>query len=76
MLKPVSASTRSSLLLILPLLASGCSIAVSSDAICDGTHVTRTEHATALYEDGGDRSVITGMLLIKQIDVACGDMMG
>lgn len=53
------------------MLVSGCASAVSQAAICDGTDASRTAHAAALAEDGGDRSVITGALLIRQIDAAC-----
>jgi len=44
---------------------------VSSNAICDGTAAARTKHAASLAEDGGDKSVVTGALLISMIDGAC-----
>jgi len=44
---------------------------VSDSAICNGTEASRTAHAAALAEDGGDNSVITGAYLIRQIDAAC-----
>jgi len=44
---------------------------VNDSAICHGTEVSRTAHAAALAADGGDRSVITGAYLIRQIDAAC-----
>jgi hypothetical protein len=57
---------------MMPILAaSGCVHAVSGDALCDATSASRTAHAAALAEDGGDRSVITGAYLIRQIDAAC-----
>jgi len=57
---------------MMPILAaSGCVHAVSDSAICHGTEASRTAHAAALAEDGGDRSVITGAYLIRQIDAAC-----
>lgn len=56
-------------ILTLPLV--GCANVVSDKAICAGTDASRTAHAAALAEDGGDQSVITGALLIQQIDAAC-----
>lgn len=53
------------------LLAAGCASAVNSNAICDGTAAARTKHAASLAEDGGDKSVVTGALLIASIDKAC-----
>jgi hypothetical protein len=50
----------------------GCVSAVSERAICDGTDATRTQHAAALADDGGPKSVVTGARLIRQIDAACG----
>jgi hypothetical protein len=50
---------------------SGCASVVSSNAICDGTAEVRTKHAASLSEDGGDKSVVTGALLINMIDRAC-----
>jgi hypothetical protein len=55
----------------LTMLASGCAGVVSETAICDATTASRTDHAAALAADGGDRSVVTGALLIRQIDAAC-----
>jgi hypothetical protein len=52
-------------------LAAGCTNAVSGEAICDATAASRTAHAAALAEDGGDRSLITGAYLIRQLDAAC-----
>jgi hypothetical protein len=45
--------------------------AASPEAICDGTEISRTEHAAALVADGGPRSVATGARLIRQIDAGC-----
>lgn len=50
---------------------SGCANVVSSNAICDGTAAARTNHAASLSEDGGDKSVLTGAILIASIDRAC-----
>jgi len=55
----------------LMLLASGCTIAVSNSALCDGTAAARTEHAAALAVDGGDASVVTGARLIMMLDAGC-----
>jgi hypothetical protein len=49
-----------------------CTSVVNQAAICDATSASRTAHAAALAEDGGDRSVVTGALLIQQIDAGCG----
>ena len=64
---------------ILILAAAGCvnvgkPTGPDGSAICDGTRTSRTAHAKALAEDGGDASVLTGMQLISQIDAACGMM--
>ncbi len=56
---------------MLTLPALGCTTAVSGDALCGGTAAARTEHAAALADDGGDRSVVTGAHLIRLIDAGC-----
>ena len=56
---------------ILMMTVTGCVSAVSDSAICDGTKLSRTEHAAALAKDGGNQSVVTGARLIRQIDAAC-----
>ena len=62
------------LLGMIPLFfVTGCAIAVSEPAICDGTALVRTEHAAALAKDGGDASVVTGAKLIRMLDAACKD---
>lgn len=62
------------MLAMIPMFfVTGCEIAVSDSAICDGTSADRTAHAAALALDGGDRSVTTGALLIRKLDAACGD---
>ena len=71
MQKPASASTKLILATILMPLVAGCTNVVSGKAICDATAKNRTAHAAALAEDGGDKSVITGAYLIRQIDAAC-----
>ncbi len=62
----------SSLYLTLTLLVSGCASALNDTAICDGTAQSRTAHAAALVADGGPQSLVTGALLIQQIDAGCG----
>lgn len=49
----------------------GCTSAVNSNAICDGTASARTKHAAALAKDGGNESVVTGAKLILMIDISC-----
>jgi hypothetical protein len=71
MQKPASASTKLILATILMPLAAGCTNVASGEAICDATAASRTAHAAALAEDGGDKSVITGAYLIQQIDAGC-----
>ena len=53
------------------LLVSGCANALNDSAICDGTAQSRTSHAAALAADGGAQSLVTGALLIRQIDAGC-----
>lgn len=64
-------STRLGLCLILMLLLNGCGNAPNQSAICDGTAQSRTAHAAALVADGGPQSMVTGALLIRQIDAGC-----
>ena len=56
---------------MLTMLVSGCVRGLSDSAICDGTDALRTVHAKALVADGGDRSVVTGQVLIATIDAGC-----
>jgi hypothetical protein len=53
------------------MLVSGCAIATSEQAICDGTERLRDFHTEALIEDGGSQSVITGSALLDALDRAC-----
>jgi len=62
---------KSMLATILILPVGSCLNVVSETAICDATAASRTDHAAALAADGGDRSVVTGAVLIMQIDAAC-----
>ncbi len=64
-------STQLGLCLTLMLPLSGCGNAPSNAAICDGTAQSRTSHAAALVADGGPHSMVTGALLIQQIDAGC-----
>jgi len=58
-------------MLAITLMLSGCATVPNSEAICDGTAQSRTAHAQALVEDGGPQSLVTGALLIQQIDAGC-----
>jgi hypothetical protein len=61
------------LVLLMPLLLLiSCATAPSTNAICDGTIQSRTNHAASLAADGGPLSLVTGALLIQQIDAGCG----
>lgn len=71
MLTQLRGWTRSAICLTLTLLVSGCATAPNNAAICDGTAQSRTSHAAALVADGGAQSLVTGALLIRQIDAGC-----
>ena len=59
-------------LLLTPIwLAQACA-PVSENALCTASVLPMSEHAAALIEDGGDRSVITGDYLLRIIDAGCG----
>lgn len=62
---------RSVACLMLMLPATGCGIAVNTDAVCAGTEEARTEHAAALADDGGKKSLVTGARLIMLMDAGC-----
>ena len=51
----------------------GCTSAVSTSAICDGSFDLRTDHAAALSQDGGPLSQRTGAALISALDAGCDD---
>lgn len=51
----------------------GCVTGGSVEAYCDGSAVAIREHAAALAEDGGPKSIRTGTLVIRQRDAACGE---
>ena len=54
--------------------SAGCMSAVStSGAICDGSFDIRTDHAAALFADGGPLSQKTGAALIGSLDAGCQD---
>ena len=68
---------RLRLLTILLLCATGCApgggpTGTRDAGICDGLEAATREHAAALAEDGGDRSVVTGARLIRALDAGCG----
>lgn len=73
MLKLANGWTPRLTAMILPFFVIGCVSAANAPAICDGTATARTEHAAALADDGGDRSVVTGAHLIRLIDAGCAD---
>jgi hypothetical protein len=55
------------------LFATGCaSVGVSEPALCAGLARPAADHAAALAEDGGPRSVVTGARLIRMLDAGCG----
>ena len=58
--------------MMLALSVSSCGFAVNQAAICDGSARLRTDHAAALAQDGGNRSVVTGAALIRALDAGCG----
>lgn len=55
--------------------AAGCAnVDGSFEAFCDATAPSITAHAAALADDGGPRSIRTGVLVIRQRDAACKGM--
>ena len=52
-------------------LAQACA-PVSLPALCTASESPMSDHAAALIEDGGDRSVVTGDYLMRVIDAGCG----
>ena len=68
-----------SLLLATTLLlsATGCGLVAgagedkSLQATCERTAAARTAHASALADDGGTKSALTGRNLIAVLDAAC-----
>lgn len=65
--------TLKSMAMILPLLVAGCSstLTTSGDALCDGTETARADLARALLVDGGDQSVMSGQVLLSQMQAGC-----
>lgn len=51
---------------------SGCAMAVSDSALCDGSRDLRRAHAGALLADGGNRSQATGERLLTALQAGCG----
>ena len=62
--------TGCALLMTLLLLLTGC-VTASPAAICEGTASATDAHAAALVADGGPLSLVTGDLLIAQLDAGC-----
>lgn len=56
--------------MILAALLSGCATApqTSIDALADASRKARADHAEALVQDGGPRSLVTGQHLIAILD--------
>lgn len=53
--------------------ATGCAnVGVNDSALCAGLAGPATDHAAALADDAGPRSVVTGARLIRLIDAGCG----
>ena len=71
MLRPRVGLTGYALLTLLVMPVSGC-VTASQPAICEGTASATDAHAAALVADGGPRSLVTGDLLIAQLDAGCG----
>lgn len=44
---------------------------VANQAVCDGSSQLRADHAAALAEDAGPKSLRTGARLVMTIDAAC-----
>lgn len=68
---------RLRLLTLLLVCATGCApgggqTGTSDAGICDGLEAATRDHAAALVEDGGDRSLVTGARLIRVLDAGCG----
>lgn len=58
--------------MILTLTVTGCATAPVDSVICDRTAKPVADHAAALAEDGGAKSVSTGRVLIATLDAGCG----
>lgn len=58
---------------VLPLLLSGCGIvrATSNNALCDSLAPLVDNHVDALIEDGGQKSLVTGQILVAGFDGGC-----
>jgi hypothetical protein len=55
--------------LVIPmLLVIGC----ANPNVCSGTKELRDNHKVALLADGGDESVVSGAILLRTIEAACG----
>jgi len=54
-----------------PFIGLAACTPTSQIGVCDGTEAARSNHATALVEDGGPQSRATGRDLIALIDSGC-----
>ena len=64
---------RPAALILLGLALGACSQSAGSlEALCILTDSSRAGLVNALLEDGGDKSVISGEYLLRQIGEACG----
>ena len=61
------------LLIILPMLVTGCANLVNDAALCSATSQARKAHAQALLVDGGDQSVVTGANLLDDFKAGCDE---
>lgn len=59
-------------LMLVSFFVTACSPVMNDSATCDGLSRFIDAHNEALFEDGGDGSVITGAALISAYDQACG----
>lgn len=58
--------------MMMAFCVTGCMNGANQAAVCDGSARLRTDHAAALAEDAGPKSLRTGAALIKTLDAGCG----
>ena len=61
------------LLIILPMLVTGCVSSVNDAALCNATAQAPKTHAQALLVDGGDQSVVTGANMLDAFKSGCNE---